>query len=84
MSDKKSCLSEGESIWKPVSELPKEKAKLWVKRKDGDIVPSKYDTSAILHFSGNCWEDIDSWCYLTDLINDYENLKERVRKLESK
>lgn len=73
---------EEKSIWKPVGELPQKEAKLWVKRKDGEIVPSRYNASEILQFSGNCLEDIHSWCYLTDFINEQEKLKERVKKLE--
>jgi len=77
--------------WKDVSELPKNKSNLFVLRKDGDIVPSRYDEQAILHFSGNCLEDITSWCSLTDLINSIETmlsrqdeLEERIRKLEGR
>ena len=80
--DMKEEYAEPVSIWKDVSELPKNKSNLFIRRKDGDFVPSRYDEQAILRFSGNCVEDIISWCYLTDFVNSFEQMQNDITELK--
>lgn len=83
---------EEESIWKPVNELPdKTPLQIYIRfnqkvaehlRGTIKIVEEGYD------FTYPDWETIkkdtiEEWCSVSDLTNDHEKLKERVRKLEN-
>lgn len=80
-----------ESIWKPVSELPDKNVEVILRKEDGSLYYSylsgKYPYRAYINPQTKClfsWGDFKEVCTLTDFINDYEKLKERVNKLERK
>lgn len=89
-----------ESIWKPVSELPEDGCEKLLIKLNGTVQIANhtfYDDERIdeLYITDG-WgkdkiecteypsEEVESFCTLTDFINDYEKLKERVKKLEEK
>lgn len=91
LREKKSCFSGGESIWKPVSELPKTCDSAFIKFTTASgIMPGYfYAGGDTFYQNSNCRDEdeinkeyIKEFCLLSDLINDYEKLKERVKKLE--
>lgn len=80
-----------ESIWKSVSELPEDNYTVIIKAKGGygEIFFGAYreDTQNFMDEAMKFVypkKSIDKYCTLTDFINDYEKLKERVSKLEGK
>lgn len=89
--------SEG-SIWKPVSELPKDlEGQILIQMKDGqsgyayyDSVCGKFIVSQYQRELPKLMEvtvvkeNITNFCTLSDFIKDFEKLKERVKKLEQK
>lgn len=73
-------LENKESIWKPISELNKsENNDLLLRTKDKKIIFGEY-LVGVLYKPNQEYDFIT----LTDFINDYEKLKERVKKLEEK
>ena len=80
-----------ESIWKPISDLPEDNCSVIIRAKGGyeEIFFGSYREDN-QHFMDEAMRfvypktSIDKYCTLTDFINDYEKLKERVRKLEGK
>lgn len=75
------------SIWKDVSELPKYHCQLFVKFKHhNQIFIYDCDGNSILDFNEDelDLEYVESFCILTDFINQHEDLLRRVEKLEEK
>lgn len=84
-----------ESIWKPVSELPERKknGEVLLKHKNGTIRlaclfienSGKENAFCPIHLRGSFSKEyFTHYATVGDLFNDYEKLKERVKKLEGK
>lgn len=75
-----------ESIWKPVSELPEELYEEVLIKTDLDNIRRGYFYNVCGKFEVMSGYSVETkkYCTLTDFINDYEKLKERVKKLEGK
>jgi len=94
---KEECV-EPVSIWKDVSKLPEEmQGQVLVAMKDGAKGLTYYTSSTgdfsvfLRHKYGNTFdnisvvkENIERWAYLTDFINQVEDMEARLRKLEGK
>jgi ssDNA-binding Zn-finger/Zn-ribbon topoisomerase 1 len=94
---KKECV-EPVSIWKDVSELPEGmQGQILVAMKDGTKGLTYYTSSTgdfsifLKHKYGNTFDDIsvvkqniERWAYLTDFVNQVEDMEARLRKLEGK
>jgi hypothetical protein len=76
---------EPKSIWKPVSELPEDFFKqCLIKRRSGSIeIEILSGQKSYDNYDNKSFEPI-AYCDITDLINSFEELEERVRKLEGK
>lgn len=81
---------EEESIWKPVSELPKfEKERgqpdLLIRFDDENVRFGTFN-GFFSDVKGSAFKQkyVKQYCLLKSFISDYENLKERVKKLEGK
>lgn len=83
LRDEEVCFSEKESIWKPVSELPEYISSDLILRTDLGLIKFGRQINGRIEFedqnNNNCPL---LYTTLTDFINDYEKLKERVKKLE--
>ena len=82
-------LGEEESIWKPIGELPElaegDTMECLIRSDKGDVANScfyKHEDEIDHAACGFEEEEEKEYCSLTDFINDYEKLKERVKKLE--
>jgi hypothetical protein len=90
-------VKEKDSIWKPVNELPKSGDHIYLKLNSQEILTGYYEDPYFFRLTRQTGTNnsraelvtiheqyIEAWCALTDYVNDYEKLKERVRKLEEK
>lgn len=81
---------DSKDIWKPVSELPEDDLHVLIKMIDGEVLLSEYQhyytrTFELLNHSVKLkWNDdrIQSWCKLTDFVNQQQDLLSRVERIE--
>lgn len=85
------------SIWKHVSELPQQIEHVFIRFDDTEVLLGKYDPDAEEYGVKGLWYNLSKsresalnagrikyWVSITDFINAFEDLQERVRKLENK